>query len=88
MPDISVKCGRCSRREKKEVLAQFKLMLPRTVETIPPEVVSCANLQCYARLCDINLPYTLVSGDGDIQIKCWRCGEITHIQIEGILNVA
>src|SRR3990167_4113873 len=69
-PDISVKCQRCSRTAHHDVIASYRVRLPRYIAPIEPEPIRCSNLECLARLCDLALPYTIVEGQGDMEFVC------------------
>ena len=88
LPDISIVCHRCSRNAQKRVLVKFKVELPRWIEPIIPEPVTCSNLMCMSRVCDLSLPYTLVDGleTHDMAIKC-HCGTVTYISLGGVARV-
>jgi len=86
-PDIAIKCSRCSRKSKHDVIAKFRIRLPRWIGPVRPESIYCASLQCLARLCDMSFPYTQVENFGDIEIKCGKCGELTKIKLEQVAVV-
>lgn len=86
-PDLAIKCSRCSRKEQRDVIVKYRVKLPRWQAPITPERIYCGNLKCLSRLCDLALPYTLTDSNGDIEIKCHRCREITHIRLGGVAVV-
>ena len=85
--DIRVKCRRCSRVQKKDVIAGYNLEALKWQEPIKPDAIYCQNLKCLARVCDIALPYTLVQENGDLEISCPKCKDITRIKLGRIANV-
>lgn len=87
LPDLAIKCQRCSKAQKSPVIAQYRLRLPHAVAPIIPEPIYCANLVCLARICDLSLPYTLVESGGDIEMMCHKCKELTRVRIEGVVLV-
>jgi|SRR3989304_1620048 len=87
LPDISIKCGRCSRADKKEVVVGYRLALPHSVPPILPEPIYCTDINCMARICDMSLPYMLVESSEDLSFACPRCKEITKVRIGGVVDV-
>src|SRR3990167_73150 len=82
--DLEIKCQRCSRKEKMGITAGYIFALPRYIPPNSPHAIHCSDENCMARLCDLSLPYTIVSRGGDIAIACPRCKKITRLRLSGI----
>ena len=73
LADISIKCHRCSRIQKRLVVARYCFLLPRWIEVVDdPKPILCINIRCLARIADINLPLIRTQKDEqfDLSIAC------------------
>jgi phage FluMu protein Com len=87
MPDLSIKCPRCSRAQKKEVLAHYRFKTTKKQAPSIPEKLFCQNLECMALIGSLALPYTLRNQTSHIEIMCHACKEISHVQLLNIVEV-
>lgn len=86
--DLSIKCPRCSREQKKVVLARYCFSLPRWIAAAEyPKPILCINTECLLRIADINLPLMRVNrGEWpiDLSIACLECKTINNFRVGGI----
>ena len=83
--DVSVKCVRCSRRQKSKYLVGSKIRLPKWVVPTEPKPVLCQNVSCLHRITDISLQIVYVRPlVSDIVFFCPRCKSLTGLQLEGV----
>jgi phage FluMu protein Com len=87
MSDISIKCPRCSRDKKRDVIVGLRLKLPKKQAPSVPERIHCSNLNCLHRLLDLSLPYILRNQKSHIAILCPTCKELNHVQLLNIVEV-
>ncbi len=86
--DLSIKCSRCSRDQKKVVLARYCFSLPRWVVAVEyPKSILCINVDCLSRIADINLPVERIYRRElpiDLSIACGECKTINNFRLGGL----
>ncbi len=86
--DLSIKCPRCSREQKKIVLARYCFLLPRWIIAVEsPKPILCINTLCLARVVDISLPLERVyHGEQfiDLSIACSNCKTVNNFRLGGL----